>query len=51
MIGCVDGSHIRIQGPSDNENDFVNRKGYHSVNVQGVCDQKGEPSVNISSPV
>ena len=41
VIGCIDGTHIRIQGPSDNENDFVNRKGYHSINVQAVCDHRG----------
>ena len=25
VIGCVDGTHVRIQAPSTNENDFVNR--------------------------
>ena len=33
VIGCVDGTHIRLQRPSQNEADYVNRKGYHSVNV------------------
>lgn len=41
-IGCVDGTHVRIKAPPDNEPDFVNRKGYHSVNVQGICNHKGE---------
>ena len=31
VIGCVDGTHVRIQAPNTNENDFVNRKGYHSI--------------------
>ena len=38
LLGCVDGTHIRIKRPKDNENDFVNRKGYHSINTQIVCD-------------
>lgn len=41
VIGCVDGSHVRIIAPSENECNFVNRKGYHSVNIQGICDHKG----------
>ncbi|XP_063405889.1 putative nuclease HARBI1 [Mytilus trossulus] len=37
-IGCVVGTHVRIQAPADDEPSFVNRKGFHSVNVQGICD-------------
>ncbi|XP_068719450.1 putative nuclease HARBI1 [Montipora capricornis] len=40
VIGCVDGTHVRIQAPRANENDFVNRKGFHSINVQAVCNHK-----------
>ena len=39
--GCVDGTHVRIIAPSDDENAFVNRKHYHSINVQGICDAQG----------
>ena len=38
VIGCVDCTHIRIQAPHHNENNYVNRKRYHSINVQGICD-------------
>ncbi|CAG2254238.1 HARBI1 [Mytilus edulis] len=37
-----DGTHVRIQAPSEDEASFVNRKGVHSVNVQAVCDAKGK---------
>jgi hypothetical protein len=40
-IGVIDASHIRITAPTDTEWDFVNRKQYHSVNVQGICNHKG----------
>ena len=38
-IGCIDGTHVRITAPHENEPDFVNRKGYHSINVQAICRQ------------
>ena len=41
VIGWVDGTHIRIQEPSQNEPNYVNRKNYHSINVQVICDDKG----------
>ena len=41
VIGCVDGTHVRIQAPTDDEPSFVNRKNYHSINVQGICDDEG----------
>ena len=35
VIGAVDCTHIRLKRPSGpNEADFVNRKGFHSLNVQ-----------------
>jgi len=52
-IGCVDGTHIRIQAPTPPldypldrragyEAAFVCRKNYHSINVQGICDHQGK---------
>lgn len=37
-IGCVDCTHVKILASSENEPEFVNRKGYHSINVQLICD-------------
>ena len=41
MIGCIDGTHIRIQAQNKKENSYVNRKGFHSTNVQGICNHEG----------
>lgn len=30
-IGCIDGAHIKIKVPSENEPDYVNRMGHHSI--------------------
>jgi len=39
VIGAPDCSHIRIQSPkSDIGEQFRNRKGYFSFNVQAICD-------------
>ena len=35
---AIDGTHIRIKSPSEDEHLYVNRKNYHSVNVQVLCD-------------
>ncbi|KAJ8955932.1 hypothetical protein NQ314_006781 [Rhamnusium bicolor] len=40
IIGCIDGSHIKIVAPKNNRNSYVNRKNFHSVLLQGVCDHK-----------
>lgn len=41
VIGCVDCTHVAIFTPTINDDEFpeniyVNRKGYHSINVQLV---------------
>ncbi|XP_041472595.1 putative nuclease HARBI1 [Lytechinus variegatus] len=38
IVGLIDGTHVRIQEPTENEDQFVNRKRYHSINVQIVVD-------------
>ena len=39
IIGAVDGCHIRINRPSRKGDNYLNRKTYHSVLLQGVCDE------------
>lgn len=38
VVGVIDGTHIPIKAPNDNENQYVNRKNFHSINVQCICD-------------
>ena len=32
-IGFIDGTHVRITAPHENEPDFMNRKGFHSIKM------------------
>ena len=41
VIAAIDGTHIRIIAPHEHEEQYVNRKHYHSVNVQATCDHRG----------
>ncbi|XP_064455042.1 putative nuclease HARBI1 [Ornithodoros turicata] len=38
IVGAVDGTHIRIQAPVQHEENYINRKGFHSLNGQVVVD-------------
>lgn len=51
IIGAVDGTHIAILKPRNEEHNFINRKGYHSLNVQLICDSDLKIlSVNANYP-
>lgn len=36
-IGAIDCTHVAIIAPIIEEHNYVNRKGYHSKNIQAVC--------------
>ncbi|KAK8762319.1 hypothetical protein V5799_026415 [Amblyomma americanum] len=37
VIGVIDGCHVRIARPSESEESYYNRKKFHSIILQGVC--------------
>ncbi|XP_066585459.1 putative nuclease HARBI1 [Prorops nasuta] len=42
VLGIVDGTHIRINAPKENSTAYINRKGYHSIQLQVICNEKRE---------
>ncbi|XP_030747090.1 putative nuclease HARBI1 [Sitophilus oryzae] len=40
VIGAVDCTHVEIVRPSMEEHNYLNRKGYHSKNIQLICDHQ-----------
>ena len=40
VLVCVDGTQIAITVPTTNEHIYVCRKGFHSMNIQAICDAK-----------
>lgn len=38
VVGAIDGTQIRIVAPKDFEDAYINRKNYHSINIQVVFD-------------
>lgn len=40
VLGAIDGCYIRIEKPQDNPNSYINRKGFPSVVLQGICDHQ-----------
>lgn len=39
-IDAIDGTHIKIKAQTTDEHLYVNRKHFHSINVQCLCDSK-----------
>ncbi|CAI6359977.1 unnamed protein product [Macrosiphum euphorbiae] len=40
VLGCIDCTHIAIFPPNEREEAYKNFKGFHSLNVQMVCDSE-----------
>ena len=40
MLGCIDGTHVSIVAPSNNEENYLNRKNAHSINIQAICNSE-----------
>ena len=39
-VGLIDGSHIRLQSAPNGDRDHTNGKGYFSIQLQMICDDK-----------
>ena len=39
MVGLIDGTHISIRAPIEEPDAYINRKKFHSINVQVICDE------------
>ena len=39
-LGAIDGTHIPIKAPQNHHTDYFNRKSFHSVILQAVCDSE-----------
>ena len=37
VVGCIDGTLLRIQAPTIYEHQFVDRHGAHSINLSAIC--------------
>ncbi|XP_064462599.1 putative nuclease HARBI1 [Ornithodoros turicata] len=40
VIGAIDGSHIPIKTPQESPDSYCNRKKYHSIVLQGICNEE-----------
>ena len=40
FVGAVDGCHIPIERPREDEHAYINRKGFHSIVLMAVCDER-----------
>ncbi|CAH1990700.1 unnamed protein product [Acanthoscelides obtectus] len=40
VIGCIDGSHIKLDKPENDPESYINRKGFYSIQIQAVCDHQ-----------
>ncbi|XP_060064932.1 putative nuclease HARBI1 [Ylistrum balloti] len=38
ILGALDGTHIQIKAPQQHPQSYINRKNYHSIQLQAVCD-------------
>ncbi|EEC00238.1 conserved hypothetical protein [Ixodes scapularis] len=38
VVGAVDGCHVSIKAPKEEQSAFYNRKKFYSVVLQGCCD-------------
>ncbi|XP_021373738.1 protein ANTAGONIST OF LIKE HETEROCHROMATIN PROTEIN 1-like [Mizuhopecten yessoensis] len=51
VLGAIDGTHIRIKPPHEHAPDYINRKKFHSILLQGVCrENRMFTDINVGWP-
>lgn len=40
VVGVIDGCHIPISAPTEYPISYINRKGFYSILLQGICNNK-----------
>jgi len=40
VVGVIDDCHIPISAPTEHPNSYINRKGFYSIILQGICNHK-----------
>ncbi|XP_018394875.1 PREDICTED: putative nuclease HARBI1 [Cyphomyrmex costatus] len=40
VVGIIDGCHIPVSSPIEHPDSYINRKSFHSIILQGICDHK-----------
>lgn len=40
LLRAIDGSHLPIPTPKEHHGPYINRKNYHSILLQALCDGK-----------
>ena len=40
IVGAIDGTYIAIKAPTNNPEVYINRKCYHAITLQAICDSK-----------
>lgn len=38
IVGSIDGTHIPIRAPKEHHNAYINRKGFHSIQLMAIAD-------------
>ncbi|KAK9687319.1 DDE superfamily endonuclease [Popillia japonica] len=51
IVGAIDGRHIPIKQPAGNLQDYFNRKQFHSIILQGTCNERALfIDINVGQP-
>ena len=50
ILGCIDGTHVVIDPPTHRKDDYIDRKGNVSLNLQAVCNEQKKFDIFVGYP-